>query len=94
MNKNPKMFCWFDKIEKEFLVDSAVFSRRERDVCRGYLKAFENDKRMNPHEYDLYCMCEIDAETGEVIPSIPPRKVDPMQVYEHVEDTKGDVVDE
>lgn len=89
-----KAFCWFDKVDKTYMSDSIMFARSERSVCRGYINAFEQDKKLNPAEYELIRFGTFDDETGEFFPELPPVSVDVKQVYAEQPDTKGDVKDE
>ena len=41
------VFCWYDKVDKVYMRDSIVADRSTRAVCRGYLQAFEQNRKMN-----------------------------------------------
>jgi hypothetical protein len=75
-----KVFCWYDKVDKVYMRDSILADRSTRSVCRGYLHAFEQDKKMNFKEFELHQIGVFDDESGffescnEVI--------DPTIVYE------------
>lgn len=89
-----KVYVWHDKIDGVYMPDSMMVARSERAVCRGYLNAFANDKKMNPAEYELCKVATFDDETCEFKAIYPPIVVDPMQVYARQPDTNGDVLDE
>lgn len=88
-----KLYMWFDKIDKTFMSDSAMFARSERSVCRGYINAFQQDKKLNPAEYQLMRFGTFDDETG-VFSLEKPVEVDVNQVYSEQPNTRGDVKDE
>lgn len=74
------VFCWYDKIDKVYMKDSIVSDRSTRAVCRGYLQVFEQNKKMNFKEYELYQIATFDDETGELVPM--KEVVDPTIVFE------------
>ena len=82
------LYVWYDKVDKTYNLSSATFSRSERAMCRGYLHAFEQDKRMNPKEYELRRIATFDDETGEFL-GTENTKVDPMIVYEKIDTSDG-----
>lgn len=88
-----KAYMYYDKVDKVYLDRSIVFSRSERAVCRGYLQSFEQDKRMNPKEYELRFFGTFDDESGKWSLLPEPSVVDVMQVYEKIPDTQGKVVE-
>lgn len=75
------VYCWHDKIDNVYMTGTFVFSRSERNACRGYIREFNNDKMLNPKEYELVCVGTFEDETGEFLPVVPPRVVDVKQVY-------------
>lgn len=85
-------FIWYDKVDKVYMTGSSMFSRSTRSVCRGFLQAFQDDKRMNPKEYELCHFCDFDDETGVLTPVSPIERVDPTIVFDKSEDrSHGDV---
>lgn len=74
------VFCWFDKIDKVYMRDSIVADRSTRAVCRGYLQAFEQNRKMNYKEFELHKIGEFDDDTGEFIPCN--EVIDPTIVYD------------
>ena len=61
-------FMWFDKVDSVFMRDSLVLDRSTRAVCRGYLQAFEQNRKMNFKEFSLNHVMDFDDETGAVTP--------------------------
>lgn len=88
-----KLYCWHDKVDKLFMPDSFMLSRSERAVCRGFLKTFETDKKLNPKEYELVCLGQFDDETGSLVPS-QPVVVNVNQIFDDSVPSDGTVVDE
>ena len=75
------IYMWFDKVDGKHPYDGVVISDSERSVCRGFIKAFENDRKMNPAEYELHKLADIDLVSGEIYPTIPLKVIDVKQVY-------------
>lgn len=73
------VFCWYDKIDKVYMRDSIVADRSTRAVCRGYLQAFEQNRKMNYKEFELHKIGEFDDETAELVPCN--EIIDPTIVY-------------
>lgn len=88
------VYGWYDKVDKIYMPDSMLLARSERAVCRGFLSAFQADKKMNPNEYELCKFGTFDDETGLFQVFETPVKVDPTVVFEKQPDTHGEVVDE
>lgn len=89
------MYGWYDKVDKVYMPDSVMLARSERAVCRGYITAFMNDKKMNPAEYELVKYFDFDDETGKITDiQDPPLRIDPRQVYADANTTDGAVHDE
>lgn len=76
------VFCWYDKVDKVYMKDSIVADRSTRAVCRGYLQAFEQNRKMNFKEFSLVQLGSFDDETGILIPFDPPKEIDPTIVFE------------
>lgn len=74
-----QIYMWYDKVDKTYLSDSIMVSDQRRSVCRGYIKAFENDRKMNPAEYELRCVGSVDLNSGEITSDV--EVVDPRIVY-------------
>lgn len=75
------VFCWYDKIDKVYMKDSIVADRSTRAVCRGYLQAFDQNKKMNFKEFELVQLGVFDDESGAFEPINPPERIDPTIVY-------------
>lgn len=84
-----KCFCWYDKIDEVYMRDSFVLDRSTRAVCRGYLASFEQNRKMNPKEFELVRVGDFDDETGEFSPCFPPEVIDPLQVYDRPKPEEG-----
>lgn len=88
------VLAWYDKVDKCLMFDSVTANRSIRSVCRGYIDVFKSRKEMNPKEFELRKIGELDDETGQLIPVYPNEVIDPRIVYEKVEPTEGEVKDE
>lgn len=77
------IFAWFDKIDKVYMKDSIVADRSIRAVCRGYLHAFEQDRKMNYKEFELHKIGEFDDESGSIVPCN--EVIEPTIVYDKPE---------
>lgn len=79
------IFCWYDKVDKTFIADSIRIHRSKRAMCRGFITEFEQNKKMNPKEFDLCVVGEFSEETGCIVPYSAPEILDPACVYEKIE---------
>lgn len=75
------IFCWHDKVDGVYMPDSVMVDRSKRAVCRGYLQAFEQNKKLNFKEYELCQLGTIDDETGVISANKEPEVIDPKIVY-------------
>lgn len=81
MKGDFKIYMWYDKIDQCHPNDGIMISDSERSVCRGYIKQFEADRKMNPAEFELHCIADIDLVSGVITPYAEPKVIDPRQVY-------------
>lgn len=77
------VFCWYDKVDQVYMKDSIVADRSLRAVCRGYLQAFEQNRKMNFKEFELHQIGKFDDETAEFVPMN--EVIDPTIVYDKPE---------
>lgn len=92
--KTVRLYAWYDKIDQTVLLGSLMCASSERSVCRGFLAAFEKDRKMNIKEYDLVCLGSIDEESGNIVPLPARRVVDYNQVFSGPVSVDGEVVEE
>lgn len=75
------LFCWYDKVDKTFVEGTIRAHKSKRSMCRGYLTEFEQNKKMNPVEFDLCVIGEFDENSGLVTAYKKPEILDPTIVY-------------
>lgn len=75
------IFCWYDKVDKTFIADSVRIHRSKRAMCRGFITEFEQNKKMNPKEFDLCVVGEFNEETGLIDSYSSPEILDVTCVY-------------
>lgn len=88
------VFCWHDKVDELYMPDSVVLSRSERSVCRGYITAFTNDRKLNPVEFELVKIGTFDDETGVFTALSAPEVVNVNQVFAKPDSRSGEPVEE
>lgn len=80
-NRKLYVFVWHDKIDKTYLSDSIRIHPSKRAVCRGYIAEFENNKKMNPNEFELCVIGEYNEFTGTITAYDNPEVLNPKMVY-------------
>lgn len=85
-NKKLFVFCWHDKVDKIYMQDSVRVHYSKRAMCRGYLMEFEQNKKMNPEEFELCVIGEFNEFTGVVTPYSEPEVLNPRAVYATTEE--------
>lgn len=79
--KKLYIFCWYDKVDKSYMPDTLRVHYSKRNMSRGYLTEFENNKKMNFDEFDLCVIGEYDEFTGVITPYSKPEVINPKMVY-------------
>lgn len=64
------IFCWYDKVDNTYIEGTVRIHKSKRSMCRGFLTEFEQNKKMNPAEFDLVVLGEFYEEVAENTPPI------------------------
>lgn len=89
-----ELFCWHDIVDEAYEASSVVVSDSRRKMARGFIKAFEQDKLLNPKEYELCCIGSLDENTGVITPYDKPIVINPAIVMRDVPHDNDEVVEE
>lgn len=81
LDGNLGCFAWYDKIDGYYLTDMIQFHEHASVICRSYLAAFQQDRKLQYKRYELHMLGELNPKTGELITYEKIFRLNPLEVW-------------
>lgn len=73
--------CWFDKVDGQYNFTTMGYDEHIRPIERGYLAAFQQDRKLKFKDFELHHLGTFDTVTGRFNQFDKPVVLNPLEVW-------------